>query len=382
MRGTLRGLGRVVRTILSGRGRALSPLAAVAALGLAGCQIIPSSGPNMELLSSQEGAGAQFVIVDLTPETIGTFVRPSLPDVATIDRRRVGAPRPSISAGDVLKITIFEGRPNGTFAPASAGGTVFQSIRVHTDGTIQLPYVGVLRVSGLVPQQVEQRIQAGLQGNAFEPRALVEVLGDRASSVFVSGAVKVPGRYSLYDGIVTVVDAINKAGGPVAPPLHTDVVLRRGKTHLRYNLAEMMRARDMAAQGGDDILVEAKARTFVAFGAITKPGIYEFTRQSPTLLEALGQVGGLADDRASRPGVFVFRWQPPDKNTPPKVALHKGMVPTVLRLDITKPESVFVAGLFPLAPDDVVYVSNAPIHELSKVLNVIGRFLGMARGLQ
>ena len=42
-------------------------------------------------------------------------------------------------------------------------------------------------------------------------------------------------------------------------------------------------------------------------GAVQKSGNVEMTKHNLTLLEALGQVGGLTDERANKTGVYVFR---------------------------------------------------------------------------
>jgi polysaccharide export outer membrane protein len=46
-------------------------------------------------------------------------------------------------------------------------------------------------------------------------------------------------------------------------------------------------------------------------------------------------------------------------------------VPTVYRIDLTDPQSLFLIQNFPMADRDVLYVSNAPITEVEKFLNVL-----------
>ena len=62
--------------------------------------------------------------------------------------------------------------------------------------------------------QIEQRIVEQLKGKAQDPQVIVEFVADRTHTVMVSGDVKNPGRVSILEGVRSVVDAINRAGGP------------------------------------------------------------------------------------------------------------------------------------------------------------------------
>jgi polysaccharide export outer membrane protein len=46
-------------------------------------------------------------------------------------------------------------------------------------------------------------------------------------------------------------------------------------------------------------------------------------------------------------------------------------VPTVFRIDLTNPNSFFLMQDFPIENKDILYVSNAPITEIQKFLNVL-----------
>ena len=82
----------------------------------------------------------------------------------------------------------------------------------------------------------------------------------------------------------------------------------------------------------------------------------------------------LIDSRSNARGVFIFRFVPkaalawphePVKTTP------EGMVPVVFRIDLSDPASFFLIQNFPMENRDVLYVSNAPITELNKLLQVL-----------
>ncbi|WP_240905436.1 hypothetical protein [Bordetella hinzii] len=49
--------------------------------------------------------------------------------------------------------------------------------------------------------------------------------------------------------------------------------------------------------------------------------------------------------------------------------------PTVFRLNMRNPESMFLAKQFELRPEDVIYVSNAPMYEWEKIITPIVQVL-------
>ena len=130
----------------------------------------------------------------------------------------------------------------------------------------------------------------------------------------VSGDVKNPGRMSILEGVRSVVDAINRAGGPLAGgqrrargPTSRSRGAAQGQVILTAQYSELLAGGDIAVQKGDEIVVRPNSRVFTVLGAVLKSGNVEMTKPNLTLLEALGQVGGLTDERANKTGVYVFR---------------------------------------------------------------------------
>jgi polysaccharide export outer membrane protein len=193
----------------------------------------------------------------------------------------------------------------------------------------------------------------------------------------VSGDVKTPGRISLLDGVRTVVDAINRVGGPAQDKAaQLEVVLRRnGQVVMTAQYSDLLAGRDAAVQKGDEIVVRPNSRTFTVLGAVQKAGNVDLTKANLTLLEALGAVGGLNDERANKTGVFVFRMG--DLQNDPNA---RGRV---FRLDLNQPVSIFIAQQFGVQPRDVLYVTNAPLYEYNKILTAIYRtfsIVGIVKG--
>lgn len=78
-------------------------------------------------------------------------------------------------------------------------------------GTINYPFLGTLKVTGMTIKQLEQRIYSGLKGDYFvEPNVFVGIVQYRP--FYIHGEVKKPGGYPYQPGM-TVNQAIALAGG-------------------------------------------------------------------------------------------------------------------------------------------------------------------------
>lgn len=354
------------------------PIAIVLGLGLAvaGCQAIPGDGPWLNDASSRSTEALPFDVIDLTPTTVVAY-RPSpvIDEPSTTSNLSAGV-KVAVAPGDVLRVRIFEPYEGSIFPTIQKPGADLGAQRVTEQGTIEVPYVGTVQVAGLNLREIEQRIVGQLGNKAQDPQVIVEFVADRTHTVMVSGDVKSPGRISLLEGVRTVVDAINRAGGPVSPAAQLQVVLRRhGQVILTAQYSDLLAGQDVGIQKGDEIVVRPNSRIFTVLGAVLKSGNVELTKPNLTLLEALGQVGGLSDERANKTGVFIFRMG--DVETNPTARAR------VFRLDLNQPVSIFVAQQFGMQPQDVVYVTNAPLYEYNKVLTAIYRtfsIVGVAKG--
>lgn len=346
---------------------------ALVALAVAGCESLPGAGPIMSRASGDTSLEAYgFSMVELNTASVASYAVPPKVDYAGLGARGPG--RVSLEAGDVLRISIAETKEGGLFAPLSTGGTSFPAVRVDHTGQISLPYAGQFSVRGLDTAGVETSIRERLKGTAFEPQVYVELASDRSNNVLVAGEVKEPGRVSLLDGPTSLVDVINRAGGAMRPPLHTDVVIRRGRQVTRLSLAQALAGRNIAVARGDEVVLEYTPRTFNAMGAVLKTGQHEFRELSPSLLQVLSQVGGLSDQAANRSGVFVFRLNEPRARLAGGSKWERGSV--VFRLDMAQPDAVFAAQRFLVRPGDTVYITNAPVYEWSKLIRPIVQGIG------
>ena len=127
---------------------------------------------------------------------------------------------------------------------------------------------------------------------------------------------------------------------------------------------------------GDVVTVLRKPRTFMAFGATGRNAEIQFGRDELNLATALGEAGGLIDNRADPSAVFVFRHEPAkfvqDIHPESQLASEEQSVPVVYCIDFSKPSGYVYANSFQMRDGDILYVSDAAGAEVQKFLQILG----------
>jgi polysaccharide export outer membrane protein len=209
-----------------------------------------------------------------------------------------------IGRQDLLEISVFDVEE------------LDQTVRVGDDGSITMPLLGRLVVSGLTKSELEESI-ARLLAERYvrDPQVTVFVKEYTSKQVAVSGAVKKPGSYEML-GRKTLIEMISMAGGLDSEIGKQIIIFRQtsnGATErLPIDLDGLVYGADPAlnvvVDPGDIIYVPtvAKVRIFVS-GAVKSPDLYEVPRDEPvTLLKAITLAGGTTD-RAADKKVRIMR---------------------------------------------------------------------------
>lgn len=317
---------------------------------------------------SIESANTNYTLVEINASTIAPFMRAEpKPLMAKITPPQATQVR--LMGGDVINVLISDTAPEGSslFAPLSTGGTQLK-VRIDSQGMISLPYVGREFVAGMTLVQVEDMIRRKLKGITTDVQAHVDLIGDLSGSVLVAGAVKAPGRFSTLQGPLTLLDAINQAGGPLLEPHLVNVTVRNGSQVSTLNYEDILAGNNVVLKPSSEVVLDRARQRFVAMGAVGEPGLHDLPAQNTSLLDALGSVGGLKESNANPSGVFVFRMDDNAKNKP-----------TVMRIDMRDPAAIFYARQVMLKPDDTIYVTNAAVYEWQKVIAPIVQTMILGR---
>jgi polysaccharide export outer membrane protein len=355
---------------------------------ISGCDLLPGDGPsanNVLAAAAQrhkaDPANApRFALVSVDSKIaaeVDQFYQPQLVVPAASFSHSPAFGR--LGIGDLLRVTIWEagGGSPGLFAHEGKGAGTEVDVRIDADGKVSIPYAGRIDAAGHTIASLEHAIEANLKGKAIEPRATVFVAEPVSSSVSVQGEVIKPGLVSLVRPGQRILDAVAAAGGSKYPPYETNVRLTRGRESINASLQEVIDHApiyNVVVAAGDSLLLSRTPRKFIALGAIAKPGDQIFTKADLTLADALGQVLGLDPQRSDAKAVQLFRREPLELAQRCGITLgagDHGAVPVVYQVDLKDPRTYFVLSSFPVRPNDIMYVSTAPLADVGKFMQIL-----------
>jgi polysaccharide export outer membrane protein len=349
---------------------------------------MPTTGPSrseVERSAGQAAAAAMIQVVDVDDAVTRKLLeqRKQLlfsealgdPPVTT---RKVGA-------GDVLEVSIWEAAPATLFGstaldvrglPSTSRAVAMPEQMVSAEGQISVPFAGRIQAAGRTLTQIESEIASRLKGKANQPEVLVRLTRNSSSNATVVGEVTNSTRVPLTPGNERLLDALAAAAGVRQPVNKVTIQITRGSSVHSLPLQTIIGdpKQNIALQPGDVVTAYFQPLSFIALGATGKNEEINFEAQGITLAQALARAGGLLDTRSNPQGVFIFRFEPKSALQWPRqpvATTPEGMVPVIYRIDLNNPASFFVMQSFAMNNKDLLYVSNAPIAELQKFLNVV-----------
>jgi polysaccharide export outer membrane protein len=332
---------------------------------------------------SLAGAEPSYVLVEIDQNSLNALARRPPPTLRGYfgDYRPVG--NQTIGIGDSIQITVWEAASGGLFS-ASGGDRMSPGSRsaaipdqvVGRDGSVTVPYAGRVQVAGRSQHEVEGAIVDRLRGKAIEPQAVVNVTRNITNTVTVTGEVANGARVPLSLRGDRVMDVIAAAGGYRSPVHETFVTLTRGDRTARAPIQALLTnpREDVYLRAGDILTIEHTPPTFTVMGATSANAVVPFDARGLTLEEAIGRAGGLTDSQADPGGVFVLRYEPASlarefPNVAPSL-LERSPVPVAYHLNLREPAALFAARRFAIRDKDILYVSNAPLVDITRVVQL------------
>lgn len=295
-------------------------------------------------------------VVSLSSANIGTIGAPSEGATPTT-LPAAGGGEYRIGPGDVISIFVFDhpelAIPTGTDA-------VTTGFLVQSDGTLTFPFIGSVRASGQTVEDLRKDLATRLTEFFPDPQVDVRITDFNSKRVVVGGEVVEPVTQFIRATPLTLLEAINAAGGMTKDADPSAITVRRKGTNHRVDLNAFLTAgiarNNPVLVAGDVVAVPRKTvREVYLLGEIQKPATIDLTDETVSLTQALSRQGGLNEIRADARGIFVFR----------EVA---GQM-TVYQLDISSPMALLIGTRFALQPMDVVYVTKSPLQRWNDTIS-------------
>ena len=296
-----------------------------------------------------------------------------------------------IGPGDILSLTLFD-------APEFSG-----DYSVLNDGTLQLPLIGTIFINNLSIRQASLLIEGKYRDQLLRPELHLSVKVSRPILVSVIGEIERPGIYSLTNneqsilaggpqitnnGLPTIVDAIQKAGGITQNANLSNVIIVRKLPGLEneqkittINLIDLIfegdHSQNLFLFDGDVIrLTKAKeispktmkiARANLSpstinvrvIGQVKEPGKIGLSPNTP-LTQAVLSAGGPIAWRANKGNVLLMRINQNGSITKKKYKIN-------LNANVSYKKNP------PLKDKDIVYVQSSVLNKVSSGLEAVTR---------
>lgn len=276
-----------------------------------------------------------------------------------------------VGPGDILSVSIY-GVPNQLSegrGDASLGAS--RGSRVDSSGSIQLPHLGSVKVTGLSLQQIRDLLQDLFRKYLKKPSVVVEIVEYKSHPLYLIGQFKNSGTYYM-DRPLNLLQGIALAHGLDPSANLRGARLLRGNRIVPVDIYSLLhdgdQSQNVMLSAGDTIYVpDGTLQNVFIFGAVKNPGPLPMKNGQLYLHQALAAAGGLQETGHEK-NIRIIRSISPTRGELIVVDLQK----------ILEGES----RQFPLSDGDIVYIPknwvgdwNQAINEILPSLQLLGAVL-------
>ena len=272
-------------------------LAAGLSLAVSGCDPVPKTP------AAPPGA---------IPYVAGNAVLSSQTETLTPDQlREISDVNPDaayrLGPDDLISLTVYL-HPELSVPQAGSSSTGGGAL-ITSDGTVELPLIGSIKLGGLTLKEAQQRVAAAFSQYIEDPKVAVELVQAQSLKYYLLGSFSSPGiKYPVHE--LNLLEALALGGSvDLANADHYQAYVALGSEKLPVDLHALLVDGDLSQNitlaPGDAIVIPSSAtEAAFVFGSVGKPGAVPFTSGQLSLLQALAESGmdltNLTDARLAR----------------------------------------------------------------------------------
>ena len=201
------------------------------------------------------------------------------------------SPTYALAPGDELIVDVYGASQNS------------QKLSIAPDGSVTIPKIGPVNVSGLTVEQAQNRIRGAMGIHYKNSSIKVSVGQTRTIKINIMGEVRTPGTYTL-SAFATVFHALYMAGGVNELGTMRDIkVARNGRTISTVDVYEYILtgrlAGNISLQDNDVIIVGSYTNLVHISGNVKRPMWYEM-KKNETISSLIRFCGGFTGDAYSK----------------------------------------------------------------------------------
>jgi len=345
------------------------------------CSLPRGAALQSEILKKSKNPNPEIVVYQVTKSFLP--IVSSWPKTGALgsgrwlDHKHVGEVL-TIKPGDIVNLVIWESEENSLLTSSEQNAVQINNVSVSPEGTIFVPYVEQIKITGLSEEAARRKIQNKMEAIIPSAQVQLSTIAGMKRSVSLVGGVANPGNYPIVEQHLTVLNLISQGGG-ASPSLRNPHVriIRAGQTYTS-SLARIYKnpALDSILKGGDKVIVENDERFFRSLGAASKEQLVYFENDNISALDAMSLVGGISDNRADPKGILILR----EYST--NAVRSNGSGPSNTRsifvVDLTSSDGLFSAGRFAINSNDTVLVTESPLTSVNTIFGILGSIFGIA----
>lgn len=185
--------------------------------------------------------------------------------------------------GDVISVQTF-GKTNQNL-----------SLTIDRDGSINLPDIGPVAVSGQTFTQLRKQLNDIIKRKTIGVDVSVTMGAMRTMQVFIAGEAVQPGAYNV-NGLTTITQALIASGGvKQTGSLRHIQLLRKGKVVSEFDLYDLLikgdTSKDIRLSSGDTLFIPVRDSRVSIEGEVVRPALYEIKGETNTA-QLLALAGG------------------------------------------------------------------------------------------